>query len=325
MRAESISVGAKGKTVIVTAGSGWDVIGDVHGHAERLETLLATLGFVLRDSVWTHSERKAAFVGDFIDRGPENLRACRIVMDMMTAGAAVAVMGNHDFNAVCLATHDPDVPGSFLRPHSAKNLHQTAATRHEMERDPQGAAQVLAWLRALPLWLEFDSIRLAHAAWSIEAMAALAPFLDARGALDELGLVRAARQGDPVRTAREAIINGPETYLPSGLSYVDADGHVRTDARLAWWKHDAQSWREVILVDEEVRARIPAQPLPRGLLPEVPSDKPIFFGHYWMRPPLAPLSPRLACVDASVAKGGRLAAYRYSGEYMLAAERFVYV
>jgi hypothetical protein len=308
----------------IAAEPGWDVIGDVHGYAERLESLLAALGFARRDGVWMHPERTAAFVGDFVDRGPENLRACRIVMAMMEAGSAVAVMGNHDFNIVCLATPDPDTPAEFLRPHTPKNLHQAAATRAEMQRDPQEAARVLAWLRALPLWRELDAIRLVHAAWSAPAMAALAPFLDAQGALDQRGFVRAVRKGDRVREAREAIVNGPETSLPPGLSYVDPDGHVRTGARLAWWKKDARTWRDVIVVEDAVRMRIPEQPLPDGLLPDVPSDKPIFFGHHWMRPPLAPLSPRLACVDASVAKQGRLAAYRYAGEPELTADRFVY-
>jgi hypothetical protein len=311
--------------MVVAVEPGWDVIGDVHGHAERLESLLTTLGFAPRGGAWIHPERTAAFVGDFVDRGPENLRTCRIVMEMMEAGSAIAVMGNHDLNAVCLATPDPDVPGAFLRPHSAKNLHQAAATRAEMERDPDEASRVLAWLRALPLWLELDTIRLVHAAWSVPAMATLAPFLDERGALDGPGLVRAARKGDPVREAREAIVNGPETKLPRGLSYLDQDGHERTDARLAWWKEDALTWRDVIVAEDEVRARIPEQPLPHGLLPDVPSNKPILFGHYWMRPPLKPVSRRLACVDASVAKGGRLAAYRYCGEVELTADRFVYV
>ena len=36
----------------------------------------------------------AAFVGDFVDRGPENLRTCRIIVAMAEAGSAIAVMGN---------------------------------------------------------------------------------------------------------------------------------------------------------------------------------------------------------------------------------------
>jgi hypothetical protein len=55
--------------------TGYDIIGDVHGHAAA-----QVMGYNKRDGVWCHSERTAAFVGDFVDRGPENLRVCRIVI-----------------------------------------------------------------------------------------------------------------------------------------------------------------------------------------------------------------------------------------------------
>jgi hypothetical protein len=63
------------------------------------------------------------------------------------AGSAGAVMGNHDFNAVCLATPDPEEAGVFLRPHTAKNLRQAFETRNEMEKASEEAERVLAWLR----------------------------------------------------------------------------------------------------------------------------------------------------------------------------------
>jgi len=307
---------------------GYDVIGDIHGQATRLEALLASMDYVNRGGTWTHSTRTAVFVGDFVDRGPENLRACRIVMSMTGAGTALAVKGNHDFNAVCLATPDPDDAGAFLRAHTKKNLQQTADTRAEMQRSPQEADIVLAWLRTLPLWIERDELRVVHASWSPRAMDVLAPFLDARGALTTEGLIRSARKGDPVREARETVVNGPEADLPTGISYADPDGQMRTNARLAWWKANQQqplTWREAIIAEDSVRAQVPLTPLPAGLLEPVEADRPIFFGHYWMQAPLGVQTSLLACVDASVAKkGGRLAAYRYSGEATLDTERFVY-
>src|SRR5262245_19930376 len=100
-------------------GPGFDIIGDVHGCAAALEALLRSMAYVRRDGVWRHPERMAVFVGDYVDRGAENLRACRIVMDMQEAGSARALMGNHDFNTVCLVTCDPANPENFLRPHTA--------------------------------------------------------------------------------------------------------------------------------------------------------------------------------------------------------------
>jgi hypothetical protein len=306
--------------------SGHDIIGDLHGHAARLERLLASMSYVKQDGVFAHPERRAIFVGDYVDRGPENLRTCRIVMAMVEAGSAGAVMGNHDFNAICLATPDPERPNAFLRPHTPKNLHQAVTTRREMSMAKEEAALVLAWMRRLPLWIETPELRVVHAAWSRSAIAALAPFLDQEGALTDTGLLRAARVGDPVRRAREYLLNGPEAALPAGISYRDPDGHERTDARLAWWKasQEALSWNEAIVAEEDVRAQIPPAPIDPGLLDRPDWEKPIFFGHYWMRAPLSLQASLAACVDASVAKGGQLAAYRCSGEAKLDPEHFVY-
>jgi hypothetical protein len=40
------------------------------------------------------------FVGDFIDRGPQQREILRIARSMCEAGAARAVMGNHEFNTI---------------------------------------------------------------------------------------------------------------------------------------------------------------------------------------------------------------------------------
>ncbi len=58
--------------------SGYDVIGDVHGHADKLEHLLRQLGYAETpqpqhqrgQSLWSHPGRQAIFIGDLIDRGP---------------------------------------------------------------------------------------------------------------------------------------------------------------------------------------------------------------------------------------------------------------
>jgi hypothetical protein len=297
--------------------TGYDIIGDVHGYAAALEKLLSTMGYVRLDGIYAHPERTAVFVGDYVDRGPENLRTCRIVMDMCGVGSAFAVMGNHDFNAVCLALPDPNTPGQFVRAHTAKNLQQAAATRREMEQNPMEAATVLAWMRRLPLWLDLGALRVAHAAWSNNAIAALIPFLDCNRTLTTEGLLRAARNGDELRVAREILINGPEVELPFGISYIDQDGHTRSDARIAWWKLGAKrlTWREAIVSDKQLRARLPDTTIPDDVLDDIDDDpRPIIFGHYWMSAPLSVLSARHVCVDASVANSGTLAAYRYSGE-----------
>ena len=74
---------------------GYDVIGDIHGQFDKLESLLTRLGYRKRGGVWRHPERIAIFVGDFIDRGSRGVETVQTVRAMVDAGSALAVMGNH--------------------------------------------------------------------------------------------------------------------------------------------------------------------------------------------------------------------------------------
>ncbi|TQM84580.1 polynucleotide 3'-phosphatase /polynucleotide 5'-hydroxyl-kinase /polynucleotide 2',3'-cyclic phosphate phosphodiesterase [Saccharothrix saharensis] len=81
----------------------FDVIGDVHGCRAELEDLLVQLGYALvRDEAGRPVDavppagRRAAFVGDLVDRGPDTPGVLRLVMGMVEAGHAFAVCGNHE-------------------------------------------------------------------------------------------------------------------------------------------------------------------------------------------------------------------------------------
>ncbi|MEV7339222.1 polynucleotide kinase-phosphatase [Streptomyces sp. NPDC093544] len=71
----------------------FDIIGDIHGCASELETLLGKLGYV--DGVHTEG-RTAVFVGDLVDRGPDTPGVLRRVMSMVGSGNALCVPGNHE-------------------------------------------------------------------------------------------------------------------------------------------------------------------------------------------------------------------------------------
>ena len=88
----------------------WDVVGDVHGHNAKLETLLAHMGYSCTEGLWSHPQRRVLFAGDLVDRGPAQYATVTTARRMVEAGAARIVMGNHEYNALAYATPDPDEP-----------------------------------------------------------------------------------------------------------------------------------------------------------------------------------------------------------------------
>ena len=79
----------------------FDIIGDIHGCHAELTELLDRLGYVYDGGAYSHPEgRKAVFLGDFCDRGPENVKVLKTVMAMVKSGNALAVPGNHDAKLV---------------------------------------------------------------------------------------------------------------------------------------------------------------------------------------------------------------------------------
>ena len=83
----------------------FDIIGDIHGCFDELRALLDHLGYRITagpnagDRAWDvrpPAGRKAIFLGDLVDRGPNAPDVLRLVMDMVAAGNALCVPGNHD-------------------------------------------------------------------------------------------------------------------------------------------------------------------------------------------------------------------------------------
>lgn len=84
----------------------FDVIGDVHGCLDELAELLDRLGYAAgteatgsdgrEEPMRRHPEgRRAVFLGDITDRGPDSVGCIRLVAAMVRDGAALYVPGNH--------------------------------------------------------------------------------------------------------------------------------------------------------------------------------------------------------------------------------------
>lgn len=299
----------------------YDVIGDIHGDATRLRALLAALGH--RETATgfvAPAGRQAVFVGDLIDRGPEQLEVLDIVRRMVDRGDARCVIGNHELNAVGWLTERDGAPGEFLRPHSEKNRRQHARFLEAVGEGSARHAQWVAWFRTLPVALDLGGLRVVHAWWSDElvARAAGAGPAPLRGDV----LQQAFDRNGALGAALDGLTKGHELALPAGASFRDKEGHVRHEVRTTWWRDGPATYREVAVVEEGQRDAIPALPLPPGYRPTPVTGTPVFVGHYWLSGAVAPLSGKVACLDYSGAKGGPLVAYRWRGEDVLHADGF---
>ena len=144
----------------------YDFIGDIHGHAKLLERILLRLGYQSEGNSYVASdeERKVIFLGDYIDRGPQNRRVIEIVRSMTEKGQAIALMGNHEFNAICYHTRSSS-GNVYLRPHICKNVGQHESFLREYQTDSAELKETISWFRSLPIWWEDHDVRAIHACW----------------------------------------------------------------------------------------------------------------------------------------------------------------
>ncbi|MFD9907655.1 polynucleotide kinase-phosphatase [Streptomyces sp. NPDC059063] len=128
----------------------FDIVGDIHGCASELETLLGELGYV--DGV--HPEgRTAVFVGDLVDRGPDTPGVLRRVMGMVEAGTALCVPGNHENKL-----------GRYLKGRKVQHTHGLAETIEQLDgedtKDPEFRARVRTFVDGLVSHYVLDEGRL---------------------------------------------------------------------------------------------------------------------------------------------------------------------
>lgn len=305
----------------------YDLIGDIHGHATELKALLTKMDYREKDGVWQHPERKVIFLGDFVDRGPEQVETVTIARNMVENGQALAVMGNHEFNAVAWATEDVKNPDEYLRPHIEKNLKQHRAFLEQVGEGSKLHDSMIEWFKTLPVYLDLPDFRVVHACWHPEHLAVIDKYTDEDNQLLSGTWEEASRKGSEAYEAVETLLKGLEIRLPPGHHFHDKDGNPRYDIRTRWWQQEQLTYRDLAMVPGSEIGKIPHTPVESDLLPGYDGEKPVFVGHYWMSGTPEPLSEHVACLDFSVAgdNRGKLCAYRFNGEKKLNADRFTWV
>jgi len=175
----------------------FDIIGDVHGCFVELCELLGELGYTISEracedsSSWYHVQppagRRALFLGDLVDRGPNSPAVLRLVMGMVEAGTALCVPGNHD-----------DKLMRYLNGRKVKIAHGLATTLEQLEQEPPDFRErVRAFIAGLTHHYVLDGGRLvvAHAGMNEQLQGRdskrvrdFALYGETTGELDEYGL-----------------------------------------------------------------------------------------------------------------------------------------
>ena len=166
----------------------FDIIGDVHGCYAELRALLARLGYrISGEKVEPPLGRKAVFVGDLVDRGPNAPGVLALVMRMVASGAALCVPGNHDARLV-----------RALQGRKVQRTHGLEETLAQLAGEPpEFKKKVEAFLGGLVSHYVLDqgALVVAHAGMKEEmagrasgAVRSFALYGDATGEQDEFGL-----------------------------------------------------------------------------------------------------------------------------------------
>ena len=300
----------------------YDLIGDIHGQYGKLEALLRKMGYAPTGDTWKHAGgRKVIFLGDFVDRGPQVREVLRTVRGMVEAGDALAIMGNHEYNAVCY--HTPDGNGGHLRERSDRNTRTHQATLQQFEGRETEWAGWIAWMSTLPFALDLGALRCVHACWDAGHLETLRGMSLA----DSAFLHRSAARHTAEYAAIETVLKGPELQLPDGAVFSDKEGREHSRIRVKWWgRQAAGSFGEAAMPVPMVELlHIPlADDACR--LANYPADAPpVFFGHYWMPAdaPKEPLAGNVACLDFGAGLTGPLVGYRWDGEAEVQAAKYI--
>jgi hypothetical protein len=302
-----------------------DVIGDVHGQYDKLVELLRHLGYIATGDTWRHPDRTVVFLGDLIDRGPQQLPTIELVRRMADAGSARCIMGNHEFNAIAWVTPDPEHPGKFLRDHHKPGNREQHQAFLDVVEGTHRQREITDWFRTLPLWLELPGLRMVHACWHQPSIDLLQQAMGSGSRLTDEMILLGSRKGHALYEAIETVCKGLEVELPAGISFKDKEGKVRHEVRVRWWQADLSTYRKAVIGPSEELEKIPDAPMPAAWVAHPYSGPPVLFGHYWFTGTPEVISPRFACLDYSAARDGPLVAYRWDGETQLSSEKLMWV
>ena len=301
----------------------YDIIGDVHGHAQLLKKLLLELGYEKTNEGYSHPTRKAVFVGDFINRGPQIKKTIRTIRKMVENGNALAVLGNHEINIII--AYLKDKKGNPLVKPPLKNYISGLKTFNEFVDAPEEWQEHLRWLRTLPLFLELGGIRVVHACWEDDAINYLKANILPGKIKKKVFKKIYKNQTSELAKNIWLLTKGLQFKMPGDLKIINNKGVSPRSFRMRWWENPTGKTFEELSF--ESKFQLPEYTIPPEIIPETfpyPQDAPIvFLGHYCRNNGPYIIQPNICCLDTCITGSKTLLAYRWSGEKVLNVENLV--
>ena len=256
----------------------FDVIGDIHGCYSELTELLRRLGYKVAGdgvTITAPERRRAVFLGDYGDRGPDTPAVLSLVMSMANAGTAICLPGNHDIKLV-----------RKLKGRDVQITHGLRETLEQLDRESdEFRDQARDFLDRLVSHLVLDDGRLvvAHAGMkqsyqgrSSTRVRDFALFGETTGETDEFGLPVRAQWAREYRGEAAVVYGHTPVADPKWINHtINIDTGCVFGGRLT-----ALRWpeRELVSVAASRTYYEPAQPLlpPEGARPTTAEDRPAF-------------------------------------------------
>lgn len=276
------------------------LMSDIHGDRDAMETLLCThLHYdVTPKGKWTAPDSQTHLIinGDMISRGSDAPGVVRHAQKLQSQGLATIIRGNHEHEVVTMdaCLNERQEYPAWIPPEKRPLKQHYHALFHD-GYGPQGTDQEhkdIGWFSTLPLFGDFDTFRVAHAAYRSDSIAVLrqadtspparverAAYETVMGMYFSLPLLQYITQGD----------------VPSEYYSIQKNGVTYSKAHIQnWLPHDAyyENLSDILLLpDNNPLAALslhkqPQQDFVRNFILPIQDDpRPLFLGHYNLKGP----------------------------------------
>jgi len=302
----------------------YDIIGDIHGHYKLLVRMLKKLGYEFSPSGFKHPERKVIFTGDYINRGPEIRETVTLIRQMVESGNALAILGNHELNAILYFTIDKQ--SKYFRKYASRLRLPLLSTIEQYGIYEDELKDNIKWFRHLPFYLDMGEFRVVHGGWNDLHLKTINQYMEGEEKIRK-SFLKEYFINPELNQAVNELLKGIELQLPKDLIIRDIKGISHRNFRIKWWEPaEGKTFSEASFSN---RFKLPAYTIPKEIIPYVSyySDDlpPVFFGHYCLDKQDLIIKNNLCCVDRCVVRSQTLTAYRWNGKKSLSPENLVHL